>query len=72
MERYPAGDWPDWFRNVVDAADGLLRTHFRHGMSPVRQWNLLAYLDEAHKAGATQSELVSMFEDSVRRDKEGS
>ena len=65
-ERYPEGDWPDWFRNVVDKADGLLRTHFRHGIDPMHQRTIMEMIDPSPET-PDYPWLVSRFEEAVRK-----
>ena len=57
--------WPEWFRYVVNDADGRLRTSFSRWKQP-NQKTIMEYLDESRLAGADHSELVGMFDAKVR------
>jgi hypothetical protein len=57
-EQYPNGDWPDWFREVVEAAKGGLRAYFRT-MSLRYQTNIGLILDPDHDAGLPDGVLLA-------------
>ena len=64
-ERFPYGDWPNWFRNVVEDA-GLLRTKFRRGLRPGVQQSILQLLSDARETdGSDHEDLVRLFKEHV-------
>ena len=71
MESYPEGEWPDWFRKVVQGADGPSRIHFERGMDETRQLLVLDRLEEMNGEAADPQQLAELFEQLVREDKGG-
>ena len=68
LDRYPEGDWPDWFREVVNDADGLLRTQFIYAIDPLWQAGIKDMLHESRtQAGVSHEFLVEMFEEQAQK-----